>query len=63
MDDLFCGTRFEVGLCDILNIQKVWPRIEHYLLPVGTRMYIAILDGRCDKIIICNKGCCKKNAA
>ncbi len=62
-DEACSITKFEIGLCDILNIQKVWPRIEQYLLPVGTRMYIAILDGRCEKIIICNKPCCnKKNA-
>lgn len=49
---------FNIGFIDADNIQQFWPKIEKYLLPIGIRVFISMLESRCEKIPACKKACC-----
>eukprot|EP00095_Tigriopus_kingsejongensis_P000716 maker-scaffold558_size137302-snap-gene-0.20 protein:Tk00716 transcript:maker-scaffold558_size137302-snap-gene-0.20-mRNA-1 annotation:"PREDICTED: cytoglobin-1-like" len=51
---------FNIGFIDADNIQQFWPKIEKYLLPIGIRVYISMLENRCEKIPTCKKACCNR---
>ena len=62
MQCLFQDTTIEMlNYRDIESIEKVWPKLEPFLLPIGIRVFILILESRSEVMQICkSKECCEK---
>ena len=52
---------FNIGFIDAENITGFWPKVEPHLLPIGIRVFISMLESRCEKIPACKKACCSKD--
>lgn len=50
---------FNLSAEDVSNIKQAWSKLEQYLLPVGIRVFISILEARSERNPVCKqKACC-----
>ncbi len=55
---------FNLSHVDVDNVQRSWPKLEKLLLPIGIRVFISILEKRCDggdRMPVCRQRHCCDN--
>ncbi len=52
---------FNLSHVDVDNVQRSWPKIEKLMLPIGIRVFISILEKRCEKTPVCRQRSCCNN--
>ncbi len=52
---------FNLSHVDVDNVQRSWPKIEKLMLPIGIRVFISILEKRCEKMPVCRQRACCNN--